>query len=167
MTGYIKRCSPREQLLLLVCAVLVSVTVFWLMLWQPVMNARLLTESRLVFAQQSLAQVNTLAAELEYLRQSNVDASVQVGVTESLPQMLNALSAQMGITVASLEPAAGNLSAGVRFDAVVMQNLLAWLAELEAQAGIELEQITISPVSATDTGVSQSVNATLRVRSLQ
>jgi type II secretory pathway component PulM len=137
------------------------------MLWQPVMNARLLTESRLGFAQQSLAQVNTLAAELEYLRQTNVDASAQAGATESLPQMLNALSAQMGIAVASLEPAAGNRSAGVRFDAVVMPNLLAWLAELEAQAGIELEQITITPVSATGTGVSQSVNAILRVRSLQ
>lgn len=161
-----KRYSRREQVLLLTCGVLVSLTVLWQLVWQPVMAARAISESRLVYAVESLDNVNSLAAELEFLRQSDVDADDMSGATQSLPQRLDTLSAQMGIVVASLEPAADNLSAGLRFDAVDMSDLLTWASELESQSGLQIEQMTIVPVSA-DTGSGQPVNATLRVRSLR
>lgn len=165
-SSFATRYSQREQLLLLFCGFLVLLTVLWLMIWQPVMNARSASEARLAYALTSLEEVNVLAAELEYLRQSNVNPEVRTNTAQSLPQMLNTLSAQIGIMVASLEPAADNRSAGVRFDAVAMSDLLAWLAELESRTGIQLEQLTITPVSGNRAAGNQSVNATLRVRSL-
>ncbi|MDO8908582.1 MAG: type II secretion system protein GspM [Pseudohongiella sp.] len=163
---YLMRYSQREQLLLLLCGFLVLATVLWLTIWQPVMAARSASEARLAYAAVALEEVNMLAAELEYLRQSSVNPDVQADAAQSLPQLLNSLAAQSGIVVASLEPAADNRSAGVRFDAVAMPDLLAWLAELESQTGIQLEQLTIAPVSSNRVAGNQSVNATLRVRSL-
>lgn len=167
ITRHMTRYTQREQLLLLLCGLLVTFTLLWLLLWQPVMAARSASEARLAFAAESLDEVNMLAAELEYLRQSTVNSNEPSDAAQSLPQMLDTLSAQIGIVAASLEPAADNQSAGVRFDAVVMPDLLAWLAELDAQPGIQLEQMTIAPVSNNSSTGNQTVNATLRVRSLR
>lgn len=166
LAGFARRYSQREQWLLLFCALLVTATVIWLMVWQPVMAARSASEARLAYASAALDEVNTLAAELEYLRQSAVDSGELSGSAQSLPQMLDTLSVQIGIVAAALEPSADNRSAGVRFDAVPMSDLLAWLAALDTQPGVQLEQINIAPVAASAGAGNQSVNASLRVRSL-
>lgn len=163
----VTRYTQREQLLLLLCGLLVTLTLVWLLVWQPVMVARSVSEARLAYAVGSLDEVNSLAAELEYLRQSTVESDEMSGVAQSLPQMLDTLSSQIGIVAASLEPAADNRSAGLRFDAVAMPALLAWLAELDLQTSIQLEQLTIAPVAGISLSDSQTVNATLRVRSLR
>lgn len=164
---FMMRHSQREQWLLLLCGLLVILTLLWQLLWQPVMAARAASEMRLAYAAQSLDEVNNLAAELEYLRQSNVELSGLADSSQSLPQMLDTLSAQMGISAASLEPASDNLSVGLRFDAVVMSDLLTWLAELESRSGVQVEQITMAPVNNSNTTSGQTVNATLRVGSIR
>lgn len=168
------RYNRREQLLLLLCGAVVTLWLLWMFVWQPVMAARATSETRLVYAAASLDDVNTLAAELEYLRRSSVDNNDAAGATQSLPQMLDTLSARMGLVAASLEPAADNRSVGLRFDSVALSDLLQWLAELESQPGIRLEQITIAPVGAAAgvsgeslSGNSQPVNTTLSIRSLR
>jgi len=163
---YLARCTRREQVSLLTGSVLVVLTVGWLLIWQPVFAARSASESRLISAQDTLARVNGLAAELAQLRSAAPAASVQASSTQSLPQVLNTLAAQMDIAIASLEPAADNQSAGVRFDAVSMSLLLAWLAELESTAGIRVEQLTLTPASANQSSVGELINASLRVRSV-
>lgn len=163
---YLARCTRREQVSLLAGSVLVVLTVGWLLIWQPVFAARSASEARLMSAQDTLAQVNGLAAELAQLRSAAPAASVQASSTQSLPQVLNTLAAQMDIAIASLEPAADNQSAGVRFDAVSMPLMLAWLAELESTAGIRVEQLTLTPTSANPPTVGDLINASLRVRSV-
>jgi type II secretory pathway component PulM len=54
----------------------------------------------------------------------------------------------------------------VRFDAVSMSLLLAWLAELESTAGIRVEQLTLTPASANQSSVGELINASLRIRSV-
>ena len=163
---YLARCTRREQVSLLALSVLVVLTAGWLLIWQPVFAARSASEARLMSAQDTLAQVNGLAAELLQRRGAAPALSVQASSTQSLPQVLNTLAAQMGIAVASLEPAADNQSAGVRFDAVSMSLLLAWLAELESTAGIRVEQLTLTPASANQSSVGELINASLRIRSV-
>lgn len=163
---YLARCTRREQLYLLACGVLVTLTAGWLLIWQPVFAARSVSESRLISAEDTLAQVNNLAAKLAQLRSVSAAVSTQTASTQSLPQVLNTLAAQIGITIASLEPAADNQSAGARFDAVSMPLLLAWLAELESTAGIRVEQLTLTPSSANQPAVGNLINASLRVRSV-
>ncbi len=162
---YLARCTRREQMYLLTAGVLLTLTAGWLLVWQPVFNARAASESRLQYAEQNLAQVNTLAAELAAIRNDMSEASTQATSVQPLPQVLNTLAAQIGLPVSSLEPAADNQSAGVRFDAVSMPLLLAWLAELESTPGIRIEQLTLSPASGTQVaGDAGPVNASLRVR---
>jgi type II secretory pathway component PulM len=163
---YLARCTRREQVSLLAGSVLVVLTAGWLLIWQPVFSARSASQARLMSAQDTLAQVNGMAAELAQLRSAAPGVSVQASSTQSLPQMLNTLAAQMGIAVASLEPAADNQSAGVRFDAVSMSLLLAWLAELESTAGIRVEQLTLTPAGANQSSVGELINASLRIRSV-
>lgn len=167
ITQFMTRYSQREQLLLLLCGVVVALTGLWVLLWQPVMAARSSSEARLAYAAETLDEVNSLAAELEYLRQSVVADNELSGAAQSLPQMLDTLSARIGIVAASLEPAADNRSVGVRFDGVAMSDLLSWLAELDSYAGTQIEQMTITPVSNTSPAGNQAVNTTLRVRSLR
>lgn len=173
------RYNRREQLLLLLCAAVVTLWLLWLSVWQPVMAARATSETRLVYAAASLDDVASLAAELEYLRRSSVEHDDAAVATQSLPQMLDTLSARMGLVAASLEPSADNRSVGLRFDAVSLSDLLQWLAELESQPGIRLDQMTMAPVGGTAgqirvdqrgnavTGDGQAVNATLSIRSLR
>lgn len=166
MSGYLRqRYTRREQLLLLLCAALVLCTLLWMLVWQPLVSARAASESRLAYAADTLDQVNMLAAELESLRRSSADQSETAADTQPLPQALNNLSARTGIRVAALEPAADNRSAGMRFDAVSMPELLQWLAELYALGNMQVEQITIAPAGNSPTA-GNTVNASLQIRSL-
>jgi type II secretory pathway component PulM len=151
---------------LLVAGVMITLTVGWLLLWQPVFDARAASESRLLAAEQTLAQVNSLAAELAMFRRDMADESAQLSASQSLPQVLNTLAAQIAIPIAALEPAADNQSAGLRFDAVSMSLLLAWLAELETLPGIRVEQLTMTPVAGDSATGEAQINASLRVRSV-
>lgn len=165
MRQFSMRYSQREQLLLLLCAVLVMFTLLWVLLWQPVMAARTASEARLSYAATAFDEVNRLAAELEYLRQSDVTANQTGAAVQALPQAINSLSARTGLTVAALEPAADNRSAGLRFDAVSMPALLNWLAELEKLDGMQLEQLHVAPLG-NNPAADNVVNASLQIRSV-
>lgn len=166
ITRYLARCTRREQVYLLVAGVMITLTVGWLLLWQPVFDARAASESRLLAAEQTLAQVNSLAAELAMFRRDMADETTQQSSSQSLPQVLNTLAAQIVIPIAALEPAADNQSAGLRFDAVSMSLLLAWLAELETLPGMRVEQLTMTPVAGNSATGEAQINASLRVRSV-
>lgn len=163
---YLARCTRREQVCLLAGSILVVFTAGWLMIWQPVFAALAMSESRVMSAEDDLAQVNNLAAELVQLRSASAALTTQTASVQSLPQLLNTLAAQSGIAITSLEPAADNQSAGARFDAVSMPLLLAWLAQLESTPGVRVEQLTLTPASASQAAVSELINASLRVRSV-
>ncbi|TFH71684.1 hypothetical protein E3V39_14500 [Gammaproteobacteria bacterium LSUCC0112] len=163
---YLARCTRREQVYLLVAGVMITLTVGWLLLWQPVFDARAASESRLLAAEQTLAQVNSLAAELAIFRRDMADESPQPSSSQSLPQVLNTLAAQIAIPIAALEPAVDNQSAGLRFDAVSMSLLLAWLAELETLPSMRVEQLTMTPVAGSSATGEAQINASLRVRSV-
>ena len=65
---YLARCTRREQVSLLAGSLLVMLTAGWLLIWQPVFSARSASQARLMSAQDTLAQVNGMAAELAQLR---------------------------------------------------------------------------------------------------
>ena len=161
---YLVRCTRREQVMLISTGVLSLVCLLWLGAWEPAKAARHAAESRLHQAEQTLDDVSRLAADLELLRQQSTAAPEQSDL--SLPQLLSALASETGIPMAALEPSADNLSAGVRFDAVSMENLLGWLAQLETQHLVLVEQINVTPLAVNRplAPADNLVNASLRVR---
>jgi type II secretory pathway component PulM len=162
---YLVRCTRREQVMLITTGMLALVCLLWLGAWEPAKAARLAAESRLNQAEQTLDDVSRLAAELEHLRQQS-SASPESPGNQSLPQLLSELASETGITLAALEPSVDNLSAGVRFDAVSMESLLGWLAQLETRHVILVEQLSVTPLTANRplAPADNLVNASLRVR---
>ena len=143
---YLLRCSRREQALLIVTSVLVLLAFLWLGAWQPVQAARHAAELRVMQAEQTLDEVNMLANQLAQLQVNPTQQMSTSSLPQSLPQLLSHLAAESGISLSALEPAADNLSAGLRFEAVAMGSLLGWLDQLENQHHIFIEQLNVAPV---------------------
>jgi len=143
---YLLRCSRREQALLIVTSVLVLLAFLWLGAWQPVQAARHAAELRVMQAEQTLDEVNMLANQLEQLQVNPTQQVSTLSLPQSLPQLLSNLAAESGINLSALEPAADNLSAGLRFEAVAMGSLLGWLDQLENQHHIFIEQLNVAPL---------------------
>jgi type II secretory pathway component PulM len=176
---YLLRCSRREQALLIVTSVLVLLAFLWLGAWQPVQAARHAAELRVMQAEQTLDEVNMLANQLEQLQASPSQQMSTSSLPQSLPQLLSHLAAESGISLSALEPAADNLSAGLRFEAVAMGSLLGWLDQLENQHHIFIEQLNVAPLLDTagsnaaglntadrDQIADSLVNVSMRVRML-
>lgn len=162
---YLVRCTRREQVMLISTGLLSLLCLLWLGAWEPAKAARHAAESRLEQTGQTLDEVSRLAAELEQLRQQ-ATAVPDPLLNQSLPQLLTTLAADTGIPMAALEPSADNLSAGVRFDAVSMESLLGWLAQLETRHVILVEQLSVTPLAANRPLAPSDnlINASLRVR---
>lgn len=161
--NYLATRSRREQLLLSCGGALLVLSLGYWLAWQPLMQARANSAARVQQAEQSLASVNRMAAELERVRTRPAETAGATVGAQSLPLLINTLASDAGLAIASLEPSADNRSAGLRMDAVPMTDLLAWLQQLEAQPDVVLEQITLSAQAQENGHESGRVNASLRI----
>lgn len=150
--------TPREQLSLLIGLAVVLLAVLWLLLWQPMVQARALSTQRVSNAEQSLLVVRSLAQELVTAREmSGSDGSGAGNLAQSLDESASAL----GLRIASLEPAADNSSVSVRLNDVSMATVLAWLYDIESSGTMSIDALTLSPVSTPG-----NVIVSLRLRGL-
>ncbi|MEX0740234.1 MAG: type II secretion system protein M [Pseudohongiella sp.] len=136
--------TSREQLVLLAGVGVVMLYLIWLLLWQPMLQARELSAQRVASAEQSLLVVRGLAQELADAREN--PASGGVAGSGSLAQTLDESASALGLRIASLEPAADNSSVSVRLNDVGMAAVLAWLFEIERTGTMSIDSLTMAPV---------------------
>ena len=155
MKEWFARFPLREQLALLVLAlVLVLYTAVFLMI-RPLQEARQsLSERNQSFAEQ-LARVDALASELAALcARGGAGSSAS---RRNLTTLLNRTAGSFGLQISRLQPNSRG-AVQVRFEGAPLEGLLRWLHELETGSGLILEELSIS-----QTGTAGFVSASLRV----
>lgn len=129
--------SPREQLMLSVCAVAVSLCLLYLGVLAPLAEKRdkQLANNQTLLNQQE--EVRELAASILGARQNGG------GGDRSLAQLTNNTMRNHGLTMEQFQPA-GNNSVRVKFGTVEYNKLIAWLDELENKEGVQVSEVSVS-----------------------
>lgn len=153
---WLQQKTPREQLILLAGLSVVLIYLVWLLLWQPMLQARALSVQRVNNAGQSLLAVRSLAQELAAARASSASGGSGTG---NLAQSLDGSASALGLRIAALEPSADNASVSVRLNDVSMATVLAWLYDIESGGGMRIESLTLAPLTTPG-----NVNVSLRLR---
>ncbi len=153
MQTWFARLKRREQLSLLVLALVVGCYLLWILLWSPLVSMRDRMHEQNSATAAALVRVDTLVAELLQAR----NASGPGGQRSNLTAVVNQSTARFGLAVNRLQPGSrGDLQ--VRLENARFADLVAWLHQLELVEGLLLEEVAI-----TQAGSVGFVNATIRV----
>lgn len=134
--------AAREQLVLVAGLGVVLLYLIWLLVWQPMLQARALSVQRVGNAEQSLLVVRSLAQALVDERMTTQPGGAGTG---SLAQTLDESASALGLRIASLEPAADNSSVSVRLNDASLASVLAWLFEIERMGTMSIDSLTLAP----------------------
>lgn len=133
--------SPRDQRVLMLGGLVLGAILIWLMIWEPLREARDAARSRVAAAATDLA---TMRAAVPQLRALEGSAASAVRDGRSLLALVDATARTSGVGEALLrvEPVAGG-QVRVYFESAGFDVLVAWLEELEAQQGVRTGDVGI------------------------
>lgn len=141
--NWLQTKTAREQLILLSGLGVVLVYLIWVLMWQPMLQARTLSAQRAANAEQSLIAVRSLAQQLVSARMTGASGDTGTG---NLARTLDESASELGLRISSLEPSADNSSISVRLNDVGMATVLAWLYDIESNGTMSIDSLTLSPV---------------------
>lgn len=153
MKAWLMRLNTREQLSVLVLALVLGLYLLYLLLWAPLAASRDRMAEQNAAVAASLLRVDALASELAQLRADGAES----GQRRNLTSLVNQSTAQHGLGVSRLQPGSrGDLQ--VRLENARFADLAAWLHSLESQEGLLIEEVAL-----TQAGSAGLVNATVRL----
>ena len=129
--------SPREQLLLAIGAIALTVTALYMGLLLPLIDARDKQQmnNRAVMAQQ--IEVRRLAAEVLGQQQSGTTNQ------RSLAQITNTTLRNNDLKMEDFQPT-GNDNVRVRLANVEFNKVMSWLNELENKEGVQIKEVSVT-----------------------
>lgn len=129
--------SPREQLMLGVMTILVTLTLIYVLVLLPLINQRdkQLVNNRALIAQQM--EVRRLAAEVLGQQQSGNTRQ------RSLAQITNTTLRNQGLKMEDFQPT-GNNNVRVRLARVEFNKVMSWLDELENKEGVQVKEVSVT-----------------------
>ncbi len=139
--------QPREQQLVKIAGVFISIGLFYAAIWQPIHQARSDSELK---AKAAAEQLSWLQSRLPLLTQNSAVAS-----SGSINDIVAQTAPQFKIKVSRMQPQNDQLQ--LSLEDVPFEQLLRWLTELQTKHGVQLLQLDIA--------VSE-VPGTVRVRRL-
>jgi len=157
MKQWFERFSPREQLSLLVMTLAVGLYLLYMLALHPLASRRdaLAAQNQGVAA--SLQRVDSMVSEIKALGTSGAGAA-RSG-SRNLTTLVNRSTRSHNLQVSRLQPnSRGEIQ--VRLEAVVFDDLIAWLHDMEYRESLLLQEVAIA-----ETGASGRVNATVRIAS--
>ncbi|MDP4530352.1 type II secretion system protein M [Alkalimonas delamerensis] len=131
--------QPREQSLVLLCAIAIGVFLFYYLIWQPVHQSKARNQQALMQAEQ---QLDWLHSVLPQLQQAGTGVERSSG---SLSQVLTTSARQHGIRVSRMQPQ--NQQMQLVLDDVAFESLVRWLHALHYQHGLQLVNLDVSAAS--------------------
>jgi|GEM_PF-728278 len=131
--------NRREQMALLMGALLVAAFVLWLAVLSPLKHKRDLLLQTTTATEQSLGKVQLLARQYEVFSQQSNQA-VNGG---DISALLDSSLRDNGITMTSFTPGAGG-EARVRIDRITSELLMQWLYDLEVKYHIAIRELSIT-----------------------
>ncbi len=147
-----KALTEREQLIILVAAIVVVVGLFYALVWNP-LNTNITQREQQIERQQTLLTwVEQSAQRAIQLRRSS---GGQRAFTGSLPQAVNQTTNRYDIAISRMQPQGEELQVWV--DQAAFDNVLDWLNALE-RMGVVILQVDVTEAEA---------SGQIRIRRLQ
>ena len=145
--------KPRAQLLLLGGACVLVIYLFYLLVWQPVSNAkdRVILSNRVAI--EDLQDIRALAAEYRQLERSGG----QRVSGQNLSQIVDSSAARYQLSMSRFQPSSSG-DVQIRFDNVSFNAIIAWLYDLESNNAVGVKDLSINPGNA-----SGLVNVSVRL----
>lgn len=138
--------NRREQMTLLIGALIIASYLLWLAVLSPLKNKRDLMLKTTTATEQSLGKVQLLARQYEVLSQQ----SNQANVSSDISGLIDASLRDNGMVMSSFTPGAGG-EVRVRIDKVTSELMLQWLYDLEVKYHIVIREFSIT--AANDPGL--------------
>lgn len=154
--NYWRSLAARERLVLAAGAALAAVLIVYALLWAPLQRDLARLRADVPKAQQQLQWMKAQAARVRQLR-ANASAAVPGSGLLSFVEQ-SAQSYRISDKIRRVEPEGSN-SVRLAIDAVAFNSLVEWLANLQKQGGVRIENASVEPGTAA--GV---VNARLLLR---
>jgi general secretion pathway protein M len=151
----LNKYNRREQMMLLACALAVSVYLLWLVVLAPIQNKRDQLLAANTSSTQALGRVQIMTAQIQQMRnQGNTASSANIsGIIDSSLRM-------NGLNMSGFQPGA-NGEVRVRLERASYESLMQWLYEMEFKQGISVGDLSIA--STNDVG-QVTVNLRLQKR---
>lgn len=154
--NYWRSLAARERFVLAVGAALAAVILVYALLWAPLQRDLTRLRADVPQAQQQLRWMKAQAGRVRQLRASASAAVPSNGLLSFVEQ--SAQSYNISDKIRRVEPDGSN-SVRLAIDGVAFNSLLEWLANLQKQGGVRIENASLEPGTAA--GV---VNARLLLR---
>ena len=138
MLDWFRKYSQREQVYLLVAAVVVVLYVLYMGIWRPVSGMRDEMAQRNVQTTDKLVRVKAMASELQQLKQSGGGKR-----SINMNQLINNSTADLGIRPTRIQPNSRG-ETQIRFENVNFAQLLRWLHRMEFGEGVLVREVAIN-----------------------
>jgi general secretion pathway protein M len=153
MKDWFYRYNPREQLSLLLMALVLVCYGLYVFLWAPVSSMRDDMAARNSSATVVLQRVDAMVSEVMRLRSDGGSVSQ----TRNLTTIINDSSSKMALPVSRLQPnSRGEIQ--IRLENAVFDDTLKWLHEMEYNHGLLVREVSITRAGATG-----RINASIRI----
>jgi len=153
MKDWFAQLSQRDQMSLLVLAVVLVLYLLYMLVWSPLDSKRDDLALQNTAIAESRVRVDAMVSEVLQLRQSGA----KPGAKRNLTSVINASTSRLQLPVIRLQPnSRGEIQ--VRVENASFDDTLQWLYEMEYKEGLLVRE-----VSLTQTGSVGRVNATVRI----
>jgi len=136
---YWQQRDRREQVILAIGGVFVALVLVWMLLFKPVMQWRSQQQSIVDGQARTLAQVQTLAAEMK-LQQQNSNNTKGDG---SLAQIVDSSLRDNSLRMKGFQPGR-NGEARLRLENATYEPLMQWLYDLEYRHGVHVLEMSLA-----------------------
>lgn len=144
--------NTKDQRLIMLLGVVVSLFLFYTLVWQPLNENLIKAQTKLSKQQELSIWVKQHTAQYLELKKRGGNKKS----TGSLTSKVNRTAKSLGITVARMQPQGDDLL--VWIDQVPFNSLLIWLEKISNQEGMRILAVDIAPADA---------QGTVKVRRLQ
>ncbi len=137
--------SRREQMLVLVTAILLIVFIVYFLIWQPLNKSIANMDNRLQRQQTDLTWMRVNSARVRAAAGNNT--AVDRG-ERSLIQVVTASSSRHGLSLSRVQES-GSSEIRLWLDSAGFDAMLRWLDELEAREGIAVQNLSVNQTDTT------------------
>lgn len=136
------QASSRDQLMILVCGVIVGIWLVYMLVLSPVKNMAKEQLAQRESQKAALGRVKTLAAQVKASRSKSTNKRGG----RSIENIVESSISKNKMRVSSFD-ASGKSGIRVRFEIVKFDNLLSWLNELEISQGLRIKDLSVASAS--------------------
>jgi len=140
--NWFQQQTRRDQMAVIICAILLSVFLVWIAIIKPLSNAADRANQSNQLTADSLVRVKSLAATLQYYQTSAAKRPRTQQI--SIQGAVNSSVQAAGLSFTSLVPSANGEEASVRFESANYKNIIQWLHSLENVYDIQIASLNLT-----------------------